>query len=129
MINITGRLIYLHQNLIGQVNIILNASEWFKGLTQCFLSIKIPRLLLLAASDRMDKELTIAQMQGKFRLSVINNVGHIVQEDDPKGTASVIRDFIQIFRIPELYSDIKPIVGKLGSTPKPIPKYEEYKNN
>ena len=39
--------------------------SWFKGLTQCFLGVKVPKQLLLAGSDRMDKELTIAQMQGK----------------------------------------------------------------
>jgi hypothetical protein len=33
---------------------------WFKGLTQCFLNIRVPKQLLLAGSDRMDKELTIA---------------------------------------------------------------------
>ncbi len=33
---------------------------WFKGLTQCFLNLRLPKQLLLAGSDRMDKELTIA---------------------------------------------------------------------
>ena len=33
---------------------------WFKGLTQCFLGVRVPKQLLLAGSDRMDKELTIA---------------------------------------------------------------------
>ena len=33
---------------------------WFKGLTHCFLNIHIPKQLLLAGSDRMDKDLTIA---------------------------------------------------------------------
>ena len=34
--------------------------SWFKGLTECFLNVRVPKQLLLAASDRMDKELTIA---------------------------------------------------------------------
>ena len=34
--------------------------SWFKGLTQCFLDVRVPKQLLLAGSDRMDKELTIA---------------------------------------------------------------------
>ena len=34
--------------------------SWFKGLTQCFLDVRVPKQLLLASSDRMDKELTIA---------------------------------------------------------------------
>ena len=33
---------------------------WFKGLTQCFLNVRVPKQLLLAGSDRMDKDLTIA---------------------------------------------------------------------
>ena len=40
-------------------------------------------MLLLAGSDRMDKELTIAHMQGKFKLVVVDNVGHVIQEDRP----------------------------------------------
>ena len=36
--------------------------QWFKGLTQCFLGVRVPKQLLLAGSDRMDKDLTIAQM-------------------------------------------------------------------
>ena len=34
--------------------------SWFKGLTACFLDVRVPKQLLLAGSDRMDKELTIA---------------------------------------------------------------------
>jgi protein phosphatase methylesterase 1 len=48
----------------------------------------------------MDKELTIAQMQGKFKLTVLYNVGHSVQEDDYKGTAKMLYEFIKDFRIP-----------------------------
>ena len=36
--------------------------EWFKDLTQIFLNLRIPKQLLLAGNDRMDKELTIAHM-------------------------------------------------------------------
>lgn len=35
----------------------------------------------------MDKDLTIAQMQGRFKLSVIYNTGHYMQEDDYVNTA------------------------------------------
>jgi protein phosphatase methylesterase 1 len=35
----------------------------------------------------MDKELTIAQMQGKFRMIVIDNVGHVIQEDNAASVA------------------------------------------
>ena len=75
----------------------------------------------------MDKELTIAQMQGKFKLAVINNVGHIIHEDDPKATTGVIESFIVTFKITGKVSEIKPIVGKLGSSTSTFKKYEEYK--
>ena len=37
--------------------------------------------LILAGSERMDKELTIAQMMGKFSLKVVHDCGHVIQED------------------------------------------------
>lgn len=48
----------------------------------------------------MDKELTIAHMQGKFRLKVIYDVGHSIQEDNPKETGKICYDFLHDFRIP-----------------------------
>ncbi|KAF9301235.1 Protein phosphatase methylesterase 1 [Mortierella antarctica] len=57
--------------------------EWFTGLTQKFLSSRTAKLLILAGTDRLDKDMTIAQMQGKFQMLVFPNSGHAVQEDDP----------------------------------------------
>lgn len=74
----------------------------------------------------MDKALTIAQMQGKFKLCVIDDVGHIVQEDKPKETFDIIDNFIKTFRIHAKVADVKPIIGKLGSQNPKIQKYEEY---
>lgn len=37
---------------------------WFKGLSTAFLNIPIPKMLLLAGVDRLDRELTVGQMQG-----------------------------------------------------------------
>jgi pimeloyl-ACP methyl ester carboxylesterase len=39
---------------------------WFEGLSARFLAVKAPRLLLLAGTDRLDRELMIGQMQGEF---------------------------------------------------------------
>ncbi|KAF9428440.1 Protein with carboxyl methyl esterase activity [Podila epigama] len=61
--------------------------EWFTGLTQKFLSSRTAKLLILAGTDRLDKDMTIAQMQGKFQLLVFPNSGHAVQEDEPKRMA------------------------------------------
>jgi len=74
--------------------------SWFQGLTNAFLSIQIPKILLLAGAERMDKELTIAQMQGKFRLKVVYDVGHSVQEDDWKETGKICYEFLHNFKIP-----------------------------
>ena len=34
-------------------------NDWFIGLTKSFLSIKVPKTLMLAGIERMDKDLTI----------------------------------------------------------------------
>jgi hypothetical protein len=39
---------------------------WFIGLSKKFLEAKGGKLLLLAGTDRLDKELIIGQMQGMF---------------------------------------------------------------
>jgi hypothetical protein len=53
---------------------------WFKGLSSGFLACRTARLLVLAGTDRLDKELMIGQMQGKFQMEVIPDVGHMLQE-------------------------------------------------
>lgn len=37
---------------------------WFKGLSTAFLNVPAPKVLLLAGVDRLDRELTVGQMQG-----------------------------------------------------------------
>ena len=53
---------------------------WFTGLSSKFLSARTARVLILAGTERLDKELMIGQMQGKFQLVVLANVGHMVHE-------------------------------------------------
>lgn len=43
---------------------------WFQGLSKKFLSIHAQKLLLLANIDRMDKDLTVGQMQGNLNINV-----------------------------------------------------------
>ena len=45
-----------------------------------FLATRAARLLVLAGTERLDNELMIGQMQGKFQLAVIPGVGHMLQE-------------------------------------------------
>ena len=66
---------------------------WFQGLSSSFLSVKCARLLILAGTDRLDKELMIGQMQGKYQLVVFADVGHSLQEDAPQRTAQTLFDF------------------------------------
>lgn len=43
--------------------------NWFTGLSKKFLEARGGKLLLLAGTDRLDKELIIGQMQGKLNAS------------------------------------------------------------
>jgi len=57
--------------------------------------------LLLASSDRMDKELTIAQMQGRFKLiCFVGDIGHCMMEDDPCQTAQACHILLEKFKLP-----------------------------
>ncbi|KAL8963034.1 MAG: hypothetical protein Q9193_000651 [Seirophora villosa] len=67
--------------------------NWFTGLSKKFLEAKGGKLLILAGTDRLDKELMIGQMQGKYQLQVFPDAGHFIQEDQPARTAMVLADF------------------------------------
>jgi len=60
----------------------------------------------------MDNELTIAHMQGKFRLKVIYDVGHSVQEDNWKETGKICYEFLHNFRIPLNLEEIEILKTK-----------------
>lgn len=64
---------------------------WFAGLSRKFLECKSAgKLLILAGTDRLDKELMIGQMQGKYQLLVLPEIGHFVHEDAPEKTACAV---------------------------------------
>ena len=88
--------------------------EWFSGLTQNFLDVAMKKQLILAGSERMDKELTIAQMQGKFSMKVIHDCGHVVQEDQPAQVATAIQEFIDTFKFPVDYTQQHFIINAQG---------------
>ncbi|OCK81020.1 protein phosphatase methylesteras-like protein 1 [Lepidopterella palustris CBS 459.81] len=69
--------------------------NWFEGMSSKFLTARGAKLLLLAGTDRLDKELTIGQMQGKFQLHVFPAAGHFIQEDLPEKTAEVVVEFVK----------------------------------
>uniref|UniRef100_A0A131XS79 Protein phosphatase methylesterase 1 n=1 Tax=Ixodes ricinus TaxID=34613 RepID=A0A131XS79_IXORI len=67
---------------------------WFVGLSSLFLMVPCPKLLLLAGVDRLDKDLTIGQMQGKFQMQVLPQCGHAVHEDVPDKVAEAVATFL-----------------------------------
>uniref|UniRef100_H2ZP68 Protein phosphatase methylesterase 1 n=1 Tax=Ciona savignyi TaxID=51511 RepID=H2ZP68_CIOSA len=72
---------------------------WFKGLSANFLSVSAPKMLMLAGVDRLDRELTIGQMQGKFQMQVLPKSGHAVHEDCPQKVAEAISNFLKRHRL------------------------------
>ena len=104
-------------------------NDWFIGLTKSFLSIKVPKTLMLAGIERMDKDLTIAQMQGKYKLSILRNVGHIMHEDAPDKVMGVIDDFVHTFRITSQLGEMVPVIGKLGNQNPEVPVMIKYDKN
>ncbi|XP_075108355.1 uncharacterized protein LOC107825366 isoform X2 [Nicotiana tabacum] len=73
--------------------------EWYEGLSEKFLSSPVPKILLLAGTDRLDRALTIGQMQGKFQMVVVRHTGHAIQEDVPDEFATLLLNFISHNRI------------------------------
>ena len=70
--------------------------EWFLGLSQSFLKAPVSKMLMLADTDRLDKPLTIGQMQGKYELCIVGcGVGHTLHEDAPKKVADKLLYFAE----------------------------------
>ena len=73
---------------------------WFEGLSRAFVRLKCAKLLVLASADRLDTELQIAQMQGKFQTVVAPGAGHAVHEDEPQKTANALAGFLERYCAP-----------------------------
>ncbi|VDO19957.1 unnamed protein product [Haemonchus placei] len=82
---------------------------WFQGLSAKFLSCSPPKLLVLAGVDRLDKDLTIAQMQGKFQNTILPKVGHAVHEDSPDRLADELARFALRHRFAEAVPGARPL--------------------
>ncbi|XP_014668999.1 PREDICTED: protein phosphatase methylesterase 1-like [Priapulus caudatus] len=67
---------------------------WFQGLSNMFLCCDVPKMLLLAGVDRLDRELTVGQMQGKFQMQVLPQVGHTLHEDSPDKVADLVATYM-----------------------------------
>ena len=88
--------------------------EWFDGLTQTFLGLQTKKVLFLAGAERMDTELTVSHMQGKYEMNVIADCGHVIQEDQPAKLAEKIMEFIERRKIPAEYNQQMFIVTAAG---------------
>ncbi|GAM82646.1 hypothetical protein ANO11243_006280 [Dothideomycetidae sp. 11243] len=69
--------------------------SWFNGMSEMFLRGRAAKGLVLAGTDRLDKELMVGQMQGKFQLTVIPESGHFIQEDVPEKMAQLSVEFFK----------------------------------
>lgn len=82
--------------------------EWFQGLSSLFLGVSCPKLLLLAGVDRLDKELMVGQMQGKFQMQVLGHCGHAVHEDQPEEVANALSNFVLRYKFTDSLEPISP---------------------
>ncbi|KAJ3711075.1 hypothetical protein DFJ43DRAFT_1134273 [Lentinula guzmanii] len=98
----SGERLYVLRHPTGRVRIftltsspfaVNRAEGWFAGLSNKFLAVRTARLLVLAGTDRLDKELVIGQMQGKFQMVVVPGTGHMLHEDGPTRQAEIMVDF------------------------------------
>ncbi|CAN1797705.1 Protein phosphatase methylesterase 1, partial [Linum perenne] len=95
---------------------------WYEGLSEKFLSCPVPKLLLLAGTDRLDRVLTIGQMQGKFQMVVVRHTGHAIQEDVPDEFAALIVNFISRNRIGPNGVEVGAVAVLVGCSN--LPSYE-----
>lgn len=72
---------------------------WFSGMNDAFLAVDAAKQLIIAGSDRTDRQMMIAQMQGKFKHTVFSTVGHVIQEDDPGRLCAELHSFVNTFRL------------------------------
>ena len=59
-----------------------------------FLSVSASKLLLLAGVDRLDRDLTVGQMQGKFQMQILPQAGHAIHEDVPEKVGDILSTFL-----------------------------------
>lgn len=80
---------------------------WFSGLSEKFLNLRLPKQLLLASIDGLDKALTVGQMQGRFQMQVLARCGHAVHEDRPHEVAEVLSAYLIRNRCAEAAGDFR----------------------
>lgn len=53
-------------------------------------------------------------MQGKFKMVVLDQVGHVIHEDQPRRVAQVFQEFLVHFKIPERFAQQMVVTSVSG---------------
>ena len=64
---------------------------WYKGLSEAFLGVCAPKVLMLAGTDRLDKPLTIGQMQGRFQMVLLPQARPVLDSGASRTSALTFR--------------------------------------
>lgn len=86
---------------------------WFQGLSQKFLELQLPKILLLANVNGLDTALTVGQMQGKFQFKVLSKSGHAIHEDQPHQVAEIISIYLVKHKLANPKDDFEVPLPKL----------------
>ncbi|KAH7824500.1 putative protein phosphatase methylesterase 1 [Monocercomonoides exilis] len=87
---------------------------WYFGMNKRFLSTPVPKVLIVADIDRLDKDMNIANMQGKFQFNIIPNTGHHIHEDAPERLASIACLFLERYSLTPEKMKAAPASGSIG---------------
>ena len=87
---------------------------WFKGMTREFLQSKMPKMLILATNNRLDNEMSQADVEGKLKKVIVDDVGHNIMEDNPHRVSQLLTEFIHSFHIPAKYNETFKITSMGG---------------
>ena len=68
---------------------------WFKGFAQLFINAPTYKIIILPNIDRLDTPFTIAHMQGKFQLEIVQGTYHCIHEDSPGSIAEILKNFLE----------------------------------
>jgi protein phosphatase methylesterase 1 len=74
--------------------------DWFSSTTAKFLSLGPPKALFVCDVERvsLDKNLFMAQMQGRLQVTGIQTVCHTMHESAPQAVATAVLSFMQRWR-------------------------------
>ena len=87
--------------------------NWFINLSDLFLTCKVSKMLMLADTNRLDKKLTIGQMQGKYQLCIMGlGVGHTIHEDSPDRVCAKLLDFVKRNKFIQMFQMNQKLLNK-----------------